>query len=524
MTTTSTNARLAAARTWKTLATGLAFLVATLIAAVFAVRLLATKPHAFLYNADNVHTLMVARDLLADPRSLLDWYHSPALFVLPDWLLALVLLLVGTPVPYLPVAFYAASAALLAIGFGALLWASEVERLAEALMVSAVFIALVFASAAALPSFGSELLATIAVPSIHSGSVSLGLMLAAACLRLVPPDMRVGRWASAAILVFCFAGGYSDLLFAIWFVGPVAIVLALRAQPRTFRAITFPAAMVAVALLAFAVDLLFRSADGYFSAMVRQRDIVQSLETWRDLLVGAAYAGDCILLTATALTVPMLLRGLALVWRLTRLIPVSRAEAAELMLIGTHFSALSVPLAAGLLYDLNNIRYSLPFMFTGLFWATVWVAARWPLAARRTTSALAGMAALGSLLLLPSTIVATRAITKPGQLAACLLAAGDRVGLGEYWRAKNVMLETDYHVHIVQITSRAHAYRFNINNRWYERHAQDGAPLVKASFIVMQDLIEEDIRALFGGPDHVEHCGGETIWRYTDGLDTTLVK
>src|SRR5262245_50089394 len=58
-----------------------------------------------IYNSDLVQPYLLVGDLMMDRNALFTWYHSPALYIFPDWLLSLIVVAVPLPGSWMPLVY-----------------------------------------------------------------------------------------------------------------------------------------------------------------------------------------------------------------------------------------------------------------------------------------------------------------------------------------------------------------------------------------------------------------------------------
>lgn len=505
-------------------ATGLAASVPALVLAFLAILafLLGRGRADALYNSDVVHVFLLVQDLLRDPAALLDWHHSPAIYVVPDWLIAALPVIAGVPDAALPLAHGALLLTLYSLSGGALVAAAG--RVPPLAAVWGVAAALAASGGIAFLSVDHPLTpvwyAMLAAPFTHSGATLMTLVCAALLLALL--SGRAGKTALAALAVAVFAAAFSDFLFLPWFVGPACIVALLAARSGAPGNGRRCAGVVAAAAVAAVLAERLVRAGGGIAGYMPTRNPLDAVATFVADILSATAAGDLFLLAILALAVALWVRAaflLLVLWRGAALPP---GALTDLFLAGSCAAAVLAPLATGTYLDVTSWRYFLAVFLLVLLWVV-------DLAFRRAAARRAGPAVPGLLaaLVLGAAAAASvpaldagKRLASPGPLAACLAGEDRNDGLGDYWTAKRLMLASGRAIHIVQVNDTGSLYRWNYNDRWFHRRTGDGAP-VRPDFIVLDNLDAGLIAHRFGPPARALACGGSEVWLYDRPLDVS---
>ena len=520
-----------------------------------------------LFNSDHIQAFLLARDLLADPASLFAWYLPPALFAVPDWVIAVILVASPLPQLWLPVVYGGVALAALAFAAGAVMTVCGLSRPAAAIGAAASLLAVLMLAIAQAPAPGgiAALLLNVAFPGIHGGTLLLGLALIAAVLRLLhrEPGPRAGAMPAILLCALSAAGAFSDLFFMLWFAGPAVIAAALLAPAgppeqavaahRVIRLVAISsAAGIALQVALFGLPL------GYFLGTMRPPGAAFQVQ---DLIVLALHSSllalgeqihvcalpvaaslfDCTaplhavdhvaaLMRATfaaadwlgiAVLAAAMLSGARAAWLCLRALGGQRLEpsqSAEILFAGAAWASLTAAVTLNIIHDTGALRYLLPFLAMPILALLIPMLRLGQRLAR--TPVLTGMAllwAMAAMQLAPAALASFRQLATADPLAACLLQAGHRTGLGDYWSAKAVMFQTGYRVHVVQLTVNGRFHRWIFNRAWFTRHAGDGGPLAP-DFIIMRGLDAAAIRDRFGAPSRKEECGGAVIWFYDPAM------
>lgn len=452
-------------------------------------------------NSDLLQPFLVARDSLADPGNILSWRHSPALYLVPDLLLAT--LLVALPIPWtmIPLVYSGVLLGLYSLATGWLLRVADLTRsVATGAIAFAGALGLGYVFIQTQPTDTAyAMVMFLGQPFIHTGAILLGLayIAAATAQRLAPSPARV-----TVMLLLVALGTYSDRLFVLWFVLPVIAVniLARRQWPLHWPT---QATVLAVAVLSAAVDSYLRPTGIAIDSLP-----LQAPGVWWEGFVAAVTAGKWHLPAVVVLSLAMSVRAIVLLGRPTW----TRWTLVEISLAAAQLAALATPLVTGTLVDFSNIRYSLAAFLLPLVWLVALGFAassgrRWPVLAA------AGAAWITFAASIPYGLAAAAASTAPNALVTCLLDRGLRDGFGDYWTAKKLIFDSQYRLHLVQLTDLASLYRYNYNDRWFTQRALTGEPL-SPKFIITSGIRRDELASRFGAPQTSIDCAGHEIWLY----------
>ena len=463
----------------------------------------------FLFNSDLLQPFLVAKDALRDPASVFDWRHSPSAYVVPDMLLAAFCTALPLPGLLRPLAYGGLLLLLDCLAVGWLLRATKRTRtvLGGAFAMAGIFVVLMLGLSFLPVDVGFNMVVSLAAPFIHTGAILLGISLLAA---LVAHVTTPTRFSIVPVLLISVAGGYSDLLFVVWFVAPAVIAVILagsRFKPRL-------ADLFLVSIVALGCAML----DRYLrpGTTITIVDHALSVRNWIGWLVTSVQQGLWLFPASVVMGAVMGVRGLQLI-AASRKRPISSWNLAEVAFGGTQAVAVLLPVLSGTLDVMTNLRYGLVAFILPVVWLLGLVA---PVVAPRRALA-AGLASATVVLfgaLLPASIDAAARDAAPTPIAQCLQAHGLTTGYADYWTAKRNMLQTDYRLHLVQLLDTdGRPYAFNFNQRGFFGRADTGAPL-NLNFIVTTGLRPETLVPLYGDPDRTLDCGGETVWLYDNPL------
>jgi len=335
------------------------------------------------YNSDLLHPYMLLEDLARGFEALRSWYHSPALSVFPDWLIAGFVMALPVPPLWWPLFYAPTLMTLYCVAGGALIAAGGAARLAPGAWMVAAMLFIGGLATAVYPAaplhpwpsapdvfahpwlyspsapVGPWIYLHAAAPYIHTGA-SLAT-IAASALLLVTLARR-GIWRGAALMGIVFAASFSDLLFTAWFAGPACFVALVHGRAQGGRR------SLAVALMIAAAAAAALALDFAIHGVLRQH--AENLIPYRNSFSAAAAAfsriaasGDVLLLAILALSLVAIGRAAAIFVRAMRARNLPPRALLELLLGGIAAAALLAPLATGFFVGIGLTRY---FMVLGL--------------------------------------------------------------------------------------------------------------------------------------------------------------
>jgi hypothetical protein len=476
--------------------------------------LVGTAPEQ-VFNSDLVQPFMVVRDFLRDPMSMASWHLSPAIYVFPDCLIALILHLLAIGPVYAMIANGAVLGVLLTLAGGYVLHVAGLADLPRALAVTAAAMLAGFVVGLVMPgTLDTDMQIWTLTTFIHSGTLLSGVAL-------------VGLWSSSEIaasrrphlyvasLVLAGLASYSDVTFLIYVVIPVAIASGIAWLARPERALfRRTLLLIAVAVSGFALDRLTRSEI----RLKGNLGFVRNIEKWLDNI--GPHLADNPLLVVFLLAMPvMLLRALYLTVRALKRHKLTTVEFIEIALAGIQGMAVLVPMLTGVFHEIWNLRYSLPIAFLPLLWILVlcrkglarpwpfrplrvWAAGIWGVAF--AVSAWAGLAALPTL-------------TAEPPVVTCMQKLGLDTAYAWYWDAKAPVFLSNYRIHMVQLDPNGTRSIWNTNDRWVTHSVIDDTP-ISARAIDMRGLHAESVELIYGPAAEIESCGEITFWVYDHDL------
>lgn len=491
---------------WLSITAGL---ILTAAFTFFLTWLLGTHRSDLLINADKIQPFMVMKDALRDPSTLLDWYHSPSIYVFPDWILAGLLQALPVSPRLLPLIYGGALLAAYVIAFGWIVHESKAGSfIAGAAIASVTVVALMLGSTLGPHTVAVAMTFSLATQYIHTGAILAGLVIVALVLK------ADNNFRSGAMVVACMVaaiGAHSDAVLLFWFVLPVAVGMVGYDLLGRSRAALIPAGMLTASAIA---GIVFDRLTREFPAKVPS-DVGKSLNVWVETLVDTMSRGDFTFPMVVLLCVAMAVRGVVILINVRKTGRDTRSLA-ELLLIGCSWAALLFPVVTGALIHPSLLRYSLPIFLLPYLWVALLIA-RLPLSSWLIALATAVWLATGTMIWTPM-LQAAGKFAAPKAVTACLTDNGLTQGYSDYWNSKMVMWDSEYAVHLVQLTGHAKLYRFNFNKRWFEA-TSTGAPF-RPTFIATHRLDESRVREAFGEPQRVIECAGQSIWVYDHVLQS----
>lgn len=470
---------------------------------------------AAVFNSDLVMPFMVARDLLRDPRTLVDWYFPPANYAFPDLPLATFLVMTPLPRMVLPIAYGGLLLATYGFLAGWLLVTMRTARWSVAALWGTTLMgALMLAGNATRNGVAGTYLMFICAAYIHSGAIICGLALIPLLSRVFNGSGDPRRRAAIAAAILVALGCYSDRAFALWFAGPTCIAhLVSPTRMRFPRKLLTVAGLAGVGIAAVALDHLRpTSRSGYRFDFDARKSLGVFVESVRTSLA----EGQWQLWLPVALLVPMCLRAIWLV-ATRRARRHATRDGVELSLILCGLGAVAFPLSLNAVHHPSLLRYVLPLFVVPYLWLLALVF-RWSVPGLRpwlyvTPVMLWAWVAT----LAPRGFAALDGVVRGDSLGSTLADLGQAAGYGDYWTAKRTIHETGYAVHCVQVDRTLRTLPYLFRESWFRKRADDGGE-VRPTFVVLTRLDEDLIRRAFGEPDAVRTFGRETIWLYDEPL------
>ena len=106
-------------------------------------------------------------------------------------------------------------------------------------------------------------------------------------------------------------------------------------------------------------------------------------------------------------------------------------------------------------------------------------------------------------------------------LLSCLQKEHSIAGMADYWNASPLILFSRWKYHIAQIGEDGSPRNWMTNRAWVDHDWSDPERPPPYSFIVMENLPEDQILGAYGRPDRVVACDSTEIWFYTNTDELT---
>jgi hypothetical protein len=488
-----------------------------------ALYILGANGSSVLTNSDMIMPFMVVNDLFADPSSLLDWDLSPALYVFPDWIITAALLVTPFSKQIIPVGFPGVMMAGLSFVSGYIINRVLSCGFATATLAVSLILLLVYSASIGASTFADLTQQYIGIQYIHSGALLFGVMILATLISdFGGPNERL--WTKGRVLgcILSFTGCYSDPLLLPWFIAPGVAVVCLayiinKLWLQCLMILTLPVTAVA--------GLVLDKATRTFPTNIPSNHST-SINVWTDLLISSANQAKPIFLVAVLLCLAMAVRGAFLISRVIKTQSMSPPDLAEVLLIGCSWAALLLPFAWGALIHPSLIRYSLPIYLIPYIWIVL-IGLRYSPASIGLFFPIVCCAvwiALG-VVMWSQILSSVRTISKGNKdLVSCLLNSGLSDGYADYWRSKATIWESNYRLHVVQLSSDLKAQSFNFNRRWFTERAISREPF-RPTFIILvaQKFAPDEVAEKFGVPNRKIECSGWPVWIYDTPLSVVSV-
>lgn len=489
---------------------------------IWCFTILSNGSYSRVYNADTLHPFLLANDMLATIDSYFDWFHPPALFLLPDLPFATVAILTGASGSQQPVVYAALVLILSCTVIGFILNTVRGVNLVLAVLYSIAIYTFIFLLSLTgnFNGVGSTTVAFLGSPYVRSGAVLSALF----ALWLFSKFLFSGKYL-ALLVLFSIVMVFSDPIFIVFFCVPAIGVLIFKALIERSLFTTIPPTLLAIAtLLAFYLELTVHHTRDNSNYLSSDRTYLDSLMNLLDRELGAILSGDMLWVSLFCFSLIILVSSTISLYKLA-FNHVSKTQSRAHYLNIFFGAAIVVVYLAPLIlkrdHSVTEVRYILvliPYVF-------VWVALNTvPLfenllklnssIGRATFSVIA-------FLTIGSTIGSVAKLAKPDPVISCLLEKGLSAGLSDYWNAKNLMLTSDYALHIVAIRPEGHPFLWNTNKTWYEKRVDENRPAVFNFYLFKpngESEAAEIFATSFGQPNEVTECGRYTVWIYNKPL------
>lgn len=470
-----------------------------------------------VYSSDLVQPYLIAQDFLSNPAFVLDWQFSPAIYLFPDTLLAVLFSTLPVPPFFLPV-FYAA---LLLTGYTCSITycfnsCLKIKRGHPGWLVAA----LLALSAVVVVYWGGELSRSVyfwlTSSFIHTGALLLTLFSFGLYMRTLETGSRA-LFLGFSVLILLIS--FSDLIYIDWFLIPsffVALIIYL--SQKQLDAFRLSERLLMVALCGVILEMLFRQGThlkSYLSSCNTNVGMFTDLYT-------RTLSGDLGIALVFVLNVGLLLHAVLVILRSIDIRQLRKMDVLVLYLAASSFSAFSFMALLGIYgcyIDAVMFRYMLPVFVFPLIWVMLGIVR---MTYRQRVSHLATLAiAIASLFVVLSpqlTGVRDRFIrNNQTALVECLIEHHLTQGYAGYLDAKRLMFLSGGLVHLMQLDREMNPMRSNYNDVWFSRDRTRRTQL-HPNFVLVEQLEAEAVVHKFGSPSAVFECEEQTIYVYEKGL------
>jgi hypothetical protein len=465
-----------------------------------------------------VGAFLLSEDLLAAPRRVFLWYHSPSIYLFPDLFLASILNIAGVPYPWHPLVYSTLFGALLCLAGGAAIRYAMGVGIWLPVTVIALLMAALQLLDFFLPAYSPnsrfshfhELNELIITVFQHSGavlSVAAGFALVIASLNRRVSAAWLFGWVALSVC--------SDLLSLAWLAAPAILVSGLlwwtnRAEGA--RATTIFALTGGIIGL-LAEHLIHSVLPGHLYEQTTS--VADHVVVFFTSIIDPPRGRGIAMILVGIVGVILLFRGLQLGVRLFRDATWAPQYTLELLLAVSLVAGLVAPIAAA---PFLTVRYFLILWVLPILWASLWLTRALMRRLEWKWAPPIGLAALMLVGLISSGAPGkVRRVTSKQPLERCLEQKGLRDGFGDYLTAKSLIYRSKGRFHIAQITADGVPYRLNFNEAWFFRRAEDNQP-ANFNYIIASRLDPTLLRRTFGEPAEIFHCGADDIWRYKTSL------
>jgi hypothetical protein len=384
------------------------------------------------------------------------------------------------------------------------------------LLVGAITVGLLQLLAGLHPEgLGTNMTLSLAAAFIHTGAVLMGLFSLAAITQLAFASQPSHRFGTLGLSLVALFASFSDLLYIVWFLLPGLVVWGAARWLENRR---FANRQLGVALSAAIVGALLGHVYTT-STGTSNPDYGKTLQSAEVIWSNISSGRDIVFAVDLTITLVMGIYLVLAVWRASEERSISKFDFVACLIAAAQIASLALPIVSGQLFDPANVRYCLPVFLLPAIWAVLWASRRAPrlLPNWATGGALASLTVLFLIAWGPQSASAARALGGQSELAKCLIAAGLRDGVTDYWNAKSLIFESNYLLSVVQVADKGELYRWNYNSLWFSR-SSDGSRSVAPTFVVLDRLDPAALAKRFGEPTSVSRCGPSVIWAYDHPL------
>jgi len=481
----------------------------------------ASQMYLHLYNSDVVQPFLLLADMFEDMSAVLTWYHSPSLYVFPDWVLSGILVAMDWPGKTLPLFYACLMFTLYAFTGGYSL--SVVTGISQPVTAWLIAILLILGGQLVLlsdiPRISAYIYVIMGAPFIHTGALLISLWAPGLFLR----SLQAANAGTPLVLLLgiVFLGTFSDLMLGVWFVLPAIMTGGLYYWAvRESRTLCVTLGLGLAAIAGFLIESNLHT--------VREKYLAANVHTATESLPWLAVHtdmgltdGDYPALLVLGFSLVLLLRGAFLLQRLIRLRNLSQRQLLEMLLAGMLAAGVLAPVVTGMLASFSTLRYWMIAYLLVPLWVMIltlqWLQDAGVLGRRYLRVTWYSIAVLGLafylFLFMPRAVAIWKRMTVDHSLVSCLKREGVDAGFADYWNAKFLMLLSNGSVHMVQIQSDGSPWRWNTNEAWLYKRT-DIAAVPEFHFILPQNLDQTMLTKTYGVPTKIVLCDGQAVWVY----------
>lgn len=470
-----------------------------------------------VYSSDLVQPYLIAEDLLRTPSLIESWQFSPAIYLFPDLLLAVLFAALPVSAVFLPV-FY--GALLLTAYTCAIAYCFNGCLKIQHRHVGWLVAALLGLCSVGVVFWGGDLSKSVyfwlTSSFIHTGALLLTLFSVGLYIRMLEISSRA-MFLSFVVLVFLIS--FSDLIYIEWFVIPSFVVaMIIYLAQKQLDAIRLSERLMVVALCGVILEMLLRRGTHLKSYLLScNTNIGMFLDLYTRIV-----SGDLGLALIFMLNFGLLLHGAAIVLKAIDQRNLEKVDTLVLFLAASSISAFSFMALLGIYgcyIDAVMFRYMLPVFVSPLVWVMLGIA-------YMTHNRSAQWAVLLTIVL----VYLVTTLSKPlsdlrdrfvlnnqASLLQCLSANNLTQGYAGYLDAKRLMFLSEGQVHLMQLDNEMNLMRPNYNGIWFSIDRMSLAPL-QPNFVLIDHLDSDSVLRKFGSPSTTVRCSGHVIYVYQHGL------
>jgi len=470
-----------------------------------------------LFNSDFIQPFLIIQDALRDIDSLNHWVFSPALYIFPDWLISLALILTGITNKLLPIFYGAAIMTLNCLAAGMLITKCSRPSSNTNIWLWTWVMALLICITGGFILIGPYnflsyyMLVWISSSYIHSGAVLMTIVSAVCWLCLFQDQSKINRFFTIGVLFSSiFFSSFSDFIFVVWFVLPAILVTLLHHwQTKKFRLMPYFFIIIPT-ILAIGLEVVIRQKSPDSRAHHSG-----SFALWLSDMTALISSTDYPMLILLTLNVFLLIKSCAIVLSFGNK-KITSSLLLEQLLGAILVCAITIPLLLGLYRGYALWRYYLIIFILPLLWIALMLARYIRKSVMNIGIAAFALVLTAACLTYPQAQATLTELQKTTDLESCLLQNGLTSGYGDYWHAKSLIFSSNRQIHIAQLLG-PKPYPFNFNARWFSERSDTREPF-KPNFVIIENLDPALINQLFGAPQEHLRCQNKLIWKYDHAL------